>query len=64
MSDLSGAVVVTDSGGRHRFSYTGHPPGSGMLPGGVCTDALSRILECDCGSKSIQLIDKNGHFFV
>ena len=22
-----GAVVVTDSGGRHRFSYTGHPPG-------------------------------------
>lgn len=44
VSDLSGAVVVTDSGGRHRFSYTGHPPGSGMLPSGVCTDALSRIL--------------------
>lgn len=62
VSDLSGAVVVTDSGGRHRFSYTGHPPGSGMLPGGVCTDALSRILVCDSGSKSIQLIDKNGHF--
>lgn len=62
VSDLSGAVVVTDSGGRHRFSYTGHPPGSGMLPGGVCTDALSRILVCDSRSKSIQLIDKNGHF--
>lgn len=62
VSDLSGAVVVTDSGGRHRFSYTGHPPGSGMLPSGVCTDALSRILVCDSGSKSIQLIDKNGHF--
>lgn len=50
VSDLSGAVVVTDSGGRHRFSYTGHPPGSGMLPSGVCTDALSRILVCDSGS--------------
>lgn len=62
VSDLSGAVVVTDSGGRHRFSYTGHPLGSGMRPRGVCTDALSRILVCDSGSKSIQLIDKNGHF--
>lgn len=62
VSDLSGAVVVTDCGGRHRFSYTGHPPGSGMLPSGVCTDALSRILVCDSGSKSILLIDKNVHF--
>lgn len=62
VSDLSGAVVVTDSGGRYRFSYTGHPLGSGMRPRGVCTDALSRILVCDSGSKSIQLIDKNGHF--
>lgn len=62
VSDLSGAVVVTDSRGKHRFSYTGHPPGSGILPRGVCTDALSRILICDIRSKSIQLIDNNGQF--
>nr|XP_034309445.1 uncharacterized protein LOC117683739 [Crassostrea gigas] len=40
----SGAVVVTERGGRHRFSYTGHPSGSGLRPRGICTDALSHIL--------------------
>nr|XP_034309423.1 uncharacterized protein LOC105317721 [Crassostrea gigas] len=36
---VSGAVVVTERGGRHRFSYTGHPSGSVLLPRGIyeCT---------------------------
>lgn len=62
VSDWSGAVVVTEREGKHRFSYTGHPLGSAILPRGICTDALSNILVCDIGSKSIHLIDKNGHF--
>lgn len=43
----SGALVVTDSGGMHLFSYKGHPLGSGLDPLGICTDALSHILLCD-----------------
>lgn len=58
----SGAVVVTECGGRHRFSYTGHPSGSGLWPCGICTDALSHILVCDLKTDTIQMIDKNGHF--
>lgn len=37
------AVVVTDREGRYRFSYTGYPPESGLLPQGICTDELSHI---------------------
>lgn len=36
-----GAVVVTDHGGRHRFTY------QELDPGGICTDSLSNILVCD-----------------
>lgn len=57
-----GAVVVTESGGRHRFSYTGHPAGLGIDPLGVCTDALSHILICDSKSKTIHMVDRNGQF--
>ncbi|XP_065931155.1 uncharacterized protein [Magallana gigas] len=58
----SGAVVVTERGGRHRFSYTGHPPGSGLWPRGICTDALSHILVCDSRTDTVQMIDKDGQF--
>ncbi|XP_034319617.2 uncharacterized protein [Magallana gigas] len=58
----SGAVVVTKLGGRHRFSYTGHPSGSGLQPGGICTDALSHILVCDYRTKTVQMIDRDGQF--
>nr|XP_034310329.1 uncharacterized protein LOC105330472 [Crassostrea gigas]XP_034310330.1 uncharacterized protein LOC105330472 [Crassostrea gigas]XP_034310331.1 uncharacterized protein LOC105330472 [Crassostrea gigas]XP_034310332.1 uncharacterized protein LOC105330472 [Crassostrea gigas]XP_034310333.1 uncharacterized protein LOC105330472 [Crassostrea gigas]XP_034310334.1 uncharacterized protein LOC105330472 [Crassostrea gigas]XP_034310335.1 uncharacterized protein LOC105330472 [Crassostrea gigas] len=58
----SGAVVVTERGGRHRFSYTGHPSGSGLRPCGICTDALSHILVCDDKTKTIQMLDKDGQF--
>ncbi|XP_056007529.1 uncharacterized protein LOC125666278 isoform X3 [Ostrea edulis] len=57
-----GAVVVTERGGRHRFSYTGPPSGSSLYPYGICTDALSHILVCDLNTDTVQMIDKDGHF--
>ncbi|XP_056007514.1 uncharacterized protein LOC130050808 [Ostrea edulis] len=57
-----GAVVVTERGGRHRFSYTGPPSGSSLAPLGICTDALSNILVCDNKTHTVQMIDKDGHF--
>lgn len=53
-----GAVVVTDRDRQLRFTYTGHPPASGLWPRGVCTDLLSNILMCDVITGSIHLIDK------
>nr|XP_034309985.1 uncharacterized protein LOC105324394 [Crassostrea gigas]XP_034309986.1 uncharacterized protein LOC105324394 [Crassostrea gigas]XP_034309987.1 uncharacterized protein LOC105324394 [Crassostrea gigas]XP_034309988.1 uncharacterized protein LOC105324394 [Crassostrea gigas]XP_034309990.1 uncharacterized protein LOC105324394 [Crassostrea gigas]XP_034309991.1 uncharacterized protein LOC105324394 [Crassostrea gigas]XP_034309992.1 uncharacterized protein LOC105324394 [Crassostrea gigas]XP_03430999 len=61
VSDLS-AVVVTERGGRHRFSYTGHPSGSRLDPCGICTDALSHILVCDIRTETVQMLDKDGQF--
>nr|XP_022310169.1 uncharacterized protein LOC111115641 isoform X2 [Crassostrea virginica] len=58
-----GAVVVTDRYGRHRFSYTGHPPGSKILPLGICTDTFSNILMCDVKSNRVHVIEENGQFF-
>ncbi|XP_065937191.1 uncharacterized protein [Magallana gigas] len=58
----SHAVVVTERGGRHRFSYTGHPSGSGLWPWGICTDALSHILVCDYITSTVQMINKDGQF--
>nr|XP_034309930.1 uncharacterized protein LOC117683900 [Crassostrea gigas] len=56
------AVVVTEGGGRHRFSYTGHPSGSGLEPRGICTDALSHILVCDDISNTVHMLDQDGQF--
>nr|XP_034320706.1 uncharacterized protein LOC105333854 [Crassostrea gigas] len=58
----SGTVVVTERGGRHRFSYTGHSSGSRLVPCGICTDALSHILVCDGRTKTVQMINKDGRF--
>nr|XP_034319950.1 uncharacterized protein LOC105324523 isoform X2 [Crassostrea gigas] len=58
----SGAVVVTERGGRHRFSYTGHPYGSVLWPWGICTDALSHILVCDFRTHTVQMLDRDGQF--
>lgn len=58
------AVVVTDREGRHRFSYTGHPLGSGLSPSGICTDVLSNIFICDSISKTVHMIDKDGQFLL
>eukprot|EP00105_Crassostrea_gigas_P036848 XP_019920996.1 PREDICTED: uncharacterized protein LOC109618161 [Crassostrea gigas] len=61
VSDVD-AVVVTDRGGRHRFSYTGPPSGSGLVPRGICTDPLSHILVCDNITKTVQMLDRDGQF--
>lgn len=58
------AVVVTDREGRYRFSYTGHPSESGLLPQGICTDELSHIFFCDHKSKTVQMVDKDGQFLL
>nr|XP_034310500.1 uncharacterized protein LOC117684045 [Crassostrea gigas] len=58
----AGAVVVTECGGRHRFSYTGHPSGSVLMPHGICTDVLSHILVCDDFSQTVQMLDRDGQF--
>lgn len=60
----SGAVVVTERGGRHRFTYTGDPSGSEFQPRGVCTDALSHILVCDDKTSTVHMTDKDGHFLL
>ncbi|XP_061195215.1 uncharacterized protein LOC133203452 [Saccostrea echinata] len=63
VSDLwRDAVVVTDGVGRHRFSYTGPPSGSGLRPRGICTDVLSHILVCDYNTCSVQILDCDGRF--
>lgn len=56
------SVIVTDCFGNNRFSYTGHPTGSGLAPCGICTDALSQILLCDGKTQTVQIIDENGKF--
>lgn len=61
-STSSGAVIVSESGGEHRFSYRGHPSGKGLLPTGICTDALSHILVCDEKNKTVHMLDRNGLF--
>ncbi|XP_061167213.1 uncharacterized protein LOC133176057 [Saccostrea echinata] len=61
--DLWGyAVVVTECGGRYRFSYTGPPSRSELYPQGMCTDALSHILVCDGITDTVQMINRDGHF--
>uniref|UniRef100_K1QXS1 Tripartite motif-containing protein 3 n=1 Tax=Magallana gigas TaxID=29159 RepID=K1QXS1_MAGGI len=62
VSDSYSAVVVTERGGRHRFSYTGHPSGSRLLPRGICTDPLSHILVCDGETETVQMLDSDGQF--
>ncbi|XP_065929821.1 uncharacterized protein [Magallana gigas] len=57
-----GAVVVTERGGRHRFSYTGHSPGSELMPCGICTDSLSHILVCDYETKTVHMLHMDGQF--
>lgn len=60
--DNCGAVVVTDREGLHRFTYTGHPPGSKFRPRGICTNVLSHILVYDFLTKTIQILSQDGQF--
>nr|XP_022289267.1 uncharacterized protein LOC111101190 [Crassostrea virginica]XP_022289268.1 uncharacterized protein LOC111101190 [Crassostrea virginica]XP_022289269.1 uncharacterized protein LOC111101190 [Crassostrea virginica]XP_022289270.1 uncharacterized protein LOC111101190 [Crassostrea virginica]XP_022289271.1 uncharacterized protein LOC111101190 [Crassostrea virginica]XP_022289272.1 uncharacterized protein LOC111101190 [Crassostrea virginica] len=57
------AVVVTSGEGVHRFSYTGHPSGSGLWPRGICTDVMSHILVSDYSYPgTVQMLDRDGQF--
>ncbi|XP_062605396.1 uncharacterized protein LOC134267188 [Saccostrea cucullata] len=55
------ALVVTDQYGRRRFSYTG-PPGYPLSPHGVCVDPFLHIIVCDSNTRTVQMMDMNGHF--
>ncbi|XP_062607421.1 uncharacterized protein LOC134269229 [Saccostrea cucullata] len=59
---LRSALVVTEHGGRYRFSYKGPPSKSRLEPLGICTDALLNILVCDANNHTVQMIDKDGNF--
>lgn len=63
VSDLGhNAIIVTEYGGKHRFSYTGPPSGPKLTPRGVCTDVLSHILVSDFETHTIHMLDKDGRF--
>lgn len=65
MSDLGhNAIIVTEYGGKHRFSYTGPPSGPKLTPRGVCTDVLSHILVSDFETHTIHMLDKDGRFIT
>ena len=57
-------VVVIDHRGKHRFTYTETPFGSRLLPRGICTDALSNILVCDCYTGKVLILDKEGKYLL
>lgn len=57
-----GSVVVTSREGIYRFSFEGHPSGSGLMPWAICADALSHILVCDENTHTVHLIDRDGRF--
>lgn len=54
------AVVVVTNAGQYRFSYTGQK--LRFIPYGLCTDTLGNILVCDGYSKTVHLLDQDGHF--
>lgn len=57
------AVVVTERGGRHRFTYNeSQSIYNCFVQNGICTDALSHILVCDEQSNTVQMIDRDGQF--
>lgn len=56
------AVVVTDSDGRYRFTYTGQTLESGIQTEGICANSLFHILICDTKSKTVHIIDKDGKY--
>lgn len=56
------SVVVTNGGGEYRFSFNGPPKEPGFKPRSICVDGLSNILVYDDNSKSIVMIDVDGHY--
>lgn len=62
VSDYKKGVVVTRRDGKHRFTYTGHPPKVGIEPHGICTDEMSHILVCDGLTKTVHMLKWDGQF--
>ena len=62
VSDWRGAVVVSNREGRHRFSHTGYPSELGLIPFGICTDALLNILVCDGKTGAVHMLNQDGDF--
>lgn len=53
-------VVVTESEGRHRFTFSEDPYGYDISPKGVCTYVMSHILVCVL--HKVMILDKDGVF--
>lgn len=62
VSDWLHGVVVTDRGGKHRFSFIRQSPGKIFMSQGICTDALSNILLCAVDNNAVMMLDKDGQF--
>lgn len=62
VSDYKNGVVVTRRDGKHRFTYTGHPPKAGIEPHGICTNEMSHILVCDGLTKTVHMLKWDGQF--
>lgn len=60
VSDWKNGVVVTDSEGRHRFTFSEDPYGYIISPKGICTDPLSHILVCVL--HKVMVLDMDGQF--
>lgn len=60
VSDLRNGVVVTNSEGRHRFTFNQDPSVIVISPKGVCTDPMSHILVCV--RQKVMMLDKDGVF--
>lgn len=60
VSDWKNGVVVTDTKGRHRFTFKKDPCGSVISPKGICTDSMSHILVCVL--HKVMMLDKDGVF--
>lgn len=57
------AVVVVDSDGGFKFTYTGNPSGDGRFdPHGIAADSLSNLVVADWITRQLHFIDENGHF--
>lgn len=60
VSDWKNGVVVTESEGRHRFTFSEDPYGYVFSPKGVCTDLMSHILVCVL--HKVMMLDMDGQF--